>query len=342
MPHAHQLAAVSLLKLVLALRIVSCSHAPAPQPPSPQLGDAVAYRFPAFDDRTTEHSLVVATSSSIISPAAFLFDAQFFPEFNRSEGFVLLSRTVQLWSADTGAQPTREASFNTSFTLDDASPLTFVVLLDSFPPLASRPVGLRGANSSTFSNDTTAPNASDNLAAVAVGAVSSYGPESPDVGLNVTVTPNGTEPRSRTVWIEYSAVTHHLWVYLAAAGEPRPLKALLDAPLNLAGGRTTQNAFVGFFAATVRDVIHGVRNWEFTVDKFPGSDGDGENGSMSMSSWLVILLVLLGSVAATAGIVTVVICYSLSRRREALEMEQIMKQSYPNPTRRGVRPRDHP
>ncbi|KAL6650235.1 hypothetical protein ACP70R_009160 [Stipagrostis hirtigluma subsp. patula] len=325
MPSSRHVAAVSAaLQLVLALRAVAGSVAPA----TPD--DVVPYTFPAFDDPTADEGLVVATNSSILSPAAFLFDSQLFPEFNRSEGFLLLSRPVQLWRADADAQATREASFNTSFTVDGgASALAFVVLLDSFPPLAT-PGGL---NTSAFAGG-AAGNASDGFAAVEVGAVSSYVPESPDVGLNVTVVPNGTAPRSSTVWIEYDAVTHHLRVYAAAAGDPRPLKALLDVPLSLAGGRTTQDAFVGFFAATVRDVVDGVRNWELTLDKFPGSDDDGdrENGSVSRL-WLPILLLLLGSVVATAAVVSVVVCYCRSRRR-ALEMEQIMKQCYPHPTRR--------
>ncbi|KAL6650239.1 hypothetical protein ACP70R_009164 [Stipagrostis hirtigluma subsp. patula] len=329
MPSSRHVAAVSAaLQLVLALRVASSSFAPAPAPAaSPD--DVVSYTFPAFDDPTADEGLVVATNSSILSPAAFLFDAQLFPEFNRSEGFLLLSRPVQLWRADAAAPATREASFNTRFTVDGkASTLAFVVLLDSFPPLAT-PGAL---NSSAFAGG-PARNASDGFAAVEVGAVSSYGPESPDVGLNVTVTPNATGARSSTVWIEYDAATHHLRVYAAAAGDPRPLKALLDAPVNLAGRRTTQDAFIGFFAATVRDVVDGVRNWELTLDKFPGSDGgDRESGSVSRL-WLPILLLVLGSVVAAASVVSVVVCYCRSRRR-ALEMEQIMKESYPHPTRR--------
>ncbi|KAL6885564.1 hypothetical protein ACP4OV_010343 [Aristida adscensionis] len=341
--HHHHLAAA--LQLLLALgRIVSCSSTSPPVPPPSD--DVVSYSFAALDDRPGAGGLVVATSSSILSPAAFLFDAQLFPGLNRSEGFLLLSRPVHLWRADAGAgagstpAATREASFNTTFTVDGGaspSPLSFVVLLDSIPPLASTSGALGGLNAASTPHGGAVCNASGSLAAVEVGAVGAYGPESPDVGLNVTVKLNGTAPpRSTTVWVEYNAVTHHLRVFTAAAGDPRPLKPLVDDPLNLAGGHTTQNAFVGFFAATVQSVVHGVKNWELTLDKFPGSDcGDEEDDDGSVSAlWLLILLPVLGFVAAMAGVSYVVVRYSQIRRR-ALEMEQIMKESYPHPRPRA-------
>jgi hypothetical protein len=120
----HQLATVVSLLLqfvaLQALRVVASSS-------------VVVYRFPALD----HGGLVVTTTSSILSPATFLFDAQLFPEFNRTEGFVLLSRPVQLWADDkmSSQQTRREASYNTSFTT--ATPVSFVVLLDSFLPLAN-------------------------------------------------------------------------------------------------------------------------------------------------------------------------------------------------------------
>ncbi|TVU06889.1 hypothetical protein EJB05_46925, partial [Eragrostis curvula] len=333
--YSHQVTTSSLLKFLLALRIVAGSRAPAQS----ASGDTVVYSFAGLDDRTGDDDLVVTTTSSILSPASFLFDAQLFPEFNRSEGFVLLSQPIQLWGAaavDTGRL--REASFNTSFTVHGgATPVAFVVLLDSFPPLAAS----SSNNGSTFAGAAAAlinASSADGLAVVEVGSVGSYGPESPDVGLNVTVAPpNGTAAptMSRTVWIQYNAVTHHIRVYVAAAaGEPRPLEALVDAPLNLTGRRTTQSAFVGFFASTVREVVHGVRKWELTVDGFPGTDGDEDTARVSISTWLLILLAVLGSVAVTIGVASVVVCCYLSRRRQKLKMEHIMKQVYPQPTTR--------
>jgi hypothetical protein len=317
----HQLATVVSLLLqfvaLQALRVVASSS-------------VAVYRFPALD----HGGLVVTTTSSILSPATFLFDAQLFPEFNRTEGFVLLSRPLQLWADDkqmmSSQQTRREASFNTSFTT--ATPVSFVVLLDSFPPLASPAAASHGTDNTSAAG---VINASDCVANVQVGAVGSYGPGTPDVGLNVTVTPNGT---STTVSIQYDSVTHRMSVHVAAAaGEPRPLnKALLDAPLDLASRQTTQSAFVGFFAPTLRDVVHGVRNWELTADRFPGTmDGDGENnGGVKVSLRLLVVLAVLGSVAAVIGVASVVVCCTLSRRRrqEEFRMEDIMKQVYPKPT----------
>ncbi|XP_044960347.1 uncharacterized protein LOC123411465 [Hordeum vulgare subsp. vulgare] len=274
---------------------------------APAAADVESHSFPVFN-ATTAESLWVATNTSIIMPAALLFGpGQSFPE-----GFLLLPKRVDVWRAGAGGLPTREASFNTSFTVESsAPPVSFVVLLDRFPTL-NNPLGLRGSNDSTTG---AVPNATDGLAAVEIGTVRSYAPESPNVGLNVTITPNGTAaPGRRAVWVEYNAVAHLLRVYVAAGGEPRPARALLDARLSLAGQGTTQTAFVGFFATRVRDVFLGVRDWDLTVDRL---DTDGKKKG---TPWWVILIAVLGSVAATAAIVSLVVCSSVSRRR-ARDME---------------------
>lgn len=306
--------------LLVLLLAVTCS---------PAMADVVSYSFAAVGGgRAASNGLVVTTNSSILSPATFLFDAQLFPVFNESDGFLLLADTLQLWrAAAAGMPPALEASFNTTFTFL-SSAVAFVVLLDSFPPLASH----RGVSAPTDGGamTTTNPNATSSLATVEVGTVNSYGRRSPNVGLNVTVSANRTAaPHGLTVWIEYSAVEHHLWVYVAAAGEARPAKSVIDLPLNLPGRRITQRAFVGFFAGTVRDAVLGIRDWNLTVDRFPG-DGRrrGEDVDEQVkkgtppSRWLVALLAVLGAVAAVVTVASVVVCYMVSRRR-ALETERI-------------------
>ncbi|KAL6885495.1 hypothetical protein ACP4OV_010274 [Aristida adscensionis] len=278
-------------------------------------GDAAAtttYSFPAFDATTTD-AFVVATNSSVLGPASLIFLAPpLYPQFNRSEGFLLLSDAVDVWRAGAGGVPAREASFRTSFTLDaGAGAVAFAVLLDRFPPAnAAIGIGLRGAG-----NYTSSANAAGELAAVEVGTVASYGPTDPAVGLNVTVTPNATAPgAARAVWVQYDAAAHRLSVFVAGAGEPRPARALLDAPLGLAGRRTTETAFVGFFAAKVGDIVDGVRDWELTVDRFAG----GRKGT----PWWVVLLAVLGSAAAAAGVISAAAWYLKSRRRRwQLDME---------------------
>ena len=242
-------------------------------------------------------------------PAALLFQPEAdstAARINVSEGFLLLPDTVDVWRAGAGGGllPAREASFNTSFTVESSAiPVSFVLLLDRFP-LFNSGTGLRGDNGSAAVPDANAP--VSGLAAVEVGAVRSYEPESPDVGLNITVTPKGN--RAVAVWVEHDAAAHVLRVYVAAGGEPRPSGALIDARLSLAGRRTTQTAMVGFFAATVRDVFLGVRDWDLTVDRL-------DVGGKKRTSWWVILIAVLGSVAATAAIVTLVVRYFVSRRR---------------------------
>jgi hypothetical protein len=295
------------------------------------------YSFPVFDGNSTADGVVVATNSSMLAPATFLFDAQLFPEFNESQGFVLLSRAVTLWhAADNGTRD--EASFNTSFTLDvsGSGAVAFVVLLDSFPPFnAKNRKEPRAKNCSEFSAVAAVPSAANSLASVELGTVSSYGPRPPPgVGLNVTITPNTSSDAGATqlaVRIEYDASALRLSVYVddAAAGDPRlsSTEALLDAPLDLVGRLPTQAALVGFFAATVRDVVVGVSGWELTVDALPDDDDgsprqhDDEQSARSSSLRLVILLVVLGSVAAVCVAVASVMLYRVVSRRRAIDME---------------------
>ncbi|TVU06912.1 hypothetical protein EJB05_46948, partial [Eragrostis curvula] len=178
-------------------------------------GDVVSYSFPSFNATTTV-GLVAATNSSVLTSASILFEHdRHNAEFNRTEGFLLLSRTVDIWRAGAGGEPAIEASFNTSFTLGGGNPaVSFVVLLDSIPVSGS----LRGAANHSSS---LSAGASSSLAAVEVGSVTSYGPPYyQDVGLNVTVTPRGAAVRPIAVWIVHGAGEHSLSVYVGSA-QPR-------------------------------------------------------------------------------------------------------------------------
>jgi hypothetical protein len=176
--------------------------------------------------------------------------------------------------------------------------------------------------------------AANSLVAVEVGTVNSYGPRPPPgVGLNVTITPNSSSAAGASqlaVRIEYNASVHRLSVYV---GDPHlnSTPALLDAPLDLAGRLPTQDALVGFFASTVRDVVVGVSGWELTVDAVPHDDGnagsprhvvdDEQSARLSPSSRLAILLAVLGSVAAVCVAVVSVMLYRVVSRRRAVDME---------------------
>uniref|UniRef100_A0A0D9XIC8 Legume lectin domain-containing protein n=1 Tax=Leersia perrieri TaxID=77586 RepID=A0A0D9XIC8_9ORYZ len=285
-----------MLLLVLALLLCAGTATAAD-------GDVVSYSYPAFNATTTrDDSLIAATNTTVLTTARLLFDSEFPHDFNVSEGFLLLSDTIDVWPDATGSAgaPAHEASFNTSFTISSRDPpVAFVVLLHRLPPIYGP----------ADDGDGDDGNATNSLVNVRVGTVMSY-------GLNVTVTPNRTAPSSTTVWVQYNAVVHQLSVYVAVAGEPRPPGALLKMPLYLAGGRTsTQTALVGFFAAAIRDIIVGVRDWELTVERL-GGDG-GKKGT----SWLVILLAVLGSVAASAAVVSVLVCRLMHKRRRARDME---------------------
>lgn len=264
------------------------------------------YSIPSFDATTGQ---VVAVTNNSITGLSLLFgplssSAPDFSHINASEGFLLLYQKVNIWraSSSSGAGsspvPDHEASFNTSFSLSGTSPMAFVVLKDTYPPLLN-PDGFRGPPNVTFAADAAA---SGDLADVEAGVVRAYDPFEPAVGLNVTVTPRGTATR-RTVWVEYDAGVHRLSVFVAGDGEgtsSRPAEAIVDTTIRLAAGRrTTQNATVGFFAGAVRDVIVGVRDWNLTVERLDSrSSGSGE-GRKKGALWVVMLLAVLGSVVVT-------------------------------------------
>ncbi|KAG0524903.1 hypothetical protein BDA96_06G008500 [Sorghum bicolor] len=295
MPSSDRMTGAIKLRLVLLLVVVGAA---AISVAAAAAADVDSFSYPVFDATTTQ-DLVAGSNTSILTPASLLFNQDaLFAEFNRTEGFLLLSRTVDVWRVGTGGAPAFEASFNTSFALSGGAPVAFVVLRDSYPTLYGTG-GLRGfANYSASDADdgATSRNASGSLVSVEAGPVRSYGPDSPAVGLNVTVTPNDARV---AVWIEYDAGVHRLSVYVAGAGDARPATALLDPPLGLAGERTTEKAMVGFFAGAVQDILVGVRDWNLTVDRFFDSSGGGDGWKKGTSSW-VILLAVLGSVAAMA------------------------------------------
>ncbi|KAF8647680.1 hypothetical protein HU200_065319 [Digitaria exilis] len=274
------------------------------------------FSFPSFD-ATTTRDLTAASNAWVLGPASQLFvNFDGYAKLNRTEGYLVLSRPVDIWRPVSSGIPSLEASFNTSFTLTTTATVAFVVLLDTF--WIDKDTSLRG-----FGNYTSPELAVGSLASVEVGPVRSYATYGHDdnsaVGLNVTVTPNVTSATTRTVWIDYNAAAHRVSVRVAGDGEPRPSRALLDAPLGLAGRRTTETAFVGFFAAAIQDIFVGVRDWDLTVDSF---EGDGRKGT----KWWVILLAVLGSVAVTAAVVAVAVCYFQSRRRQRRQQQQLDKQ----------------
>ncbi|KAF8647679.1 hypothetical protein HU200_065318 [Digitaria exilis] len=223
------------------------------------------FSYPSFDATTTQ-DLVAASNAWLLLSASVLFiRGDIFAKYNRTEGFLLLSRAVDVWRPGPTAIPALEASFHTSFKLAGAAPVAFVVLIDRYPTLGGRD-SLRGSGNYSSPYDGVSV-AVDTLASVEVGPVRSYGRDDPAVGLNVTVTPNVTAATTRTIWIDSDAAARHC-----------------------------------------RDL---------TVDSFREKRG---------TSWWVILLAVLGSVAVTAAIVTVAVCYFQSRwrRRQQLDMQPKM------------------
>ncbi|CAD6264355.1 unnamed protein product [Miscanthus lutarioriparius] len=114
-----------------------------------------SFSYPAFDATTTQ-DLVAGSNTSVLTSASHLFDHDgAFAEFNRTEGFLLLSHTVDVWRSGPGGRPALVASFNTSFALSGAAPVAFVVLClqDSFANPAF------GLNVTVIPNGTAAPGA---------------------------------------------------------------------------------------------------------------------------------------------------------------------------------------
>lgn len=215
-------------------------------------GDTVTYSIPAFNAATRDDYYVGLTDSiglsytTIFSPTGDGDMAS-----TNSTGFVLLSNNIEFW------RPSGiEASFSTSFTLAaGAAPVSFVVR-GSSTNIIMAPRGPSPAN------------ATASLAFVEVGGLRTGCSCLPSYGLNVTVSPAGEAPGGRAVWVDYRAAEHSLYVYVGRAGEPRPPNHHLNVsmPHGVYGNWTTERAPVGFFATVVRDVITGVRDWNFTVE----------------------------------------------------------------------------
>jgi hypothetical protein len=219
-------------------------------------GEVSSYSIPAFNATTDDKFYIVSTEwTGWVTTGILSYNSLEYPaEYNTttSEGFVFLSNAVDFWRSGV------EASFRTSFTLvAGAAPVSFVVRGGSYN-MVMAPRGPTPANATAA-----------DLAVVEVrGLRSNCSSCLPDAGLNVTISPIAAVPGDRTVWVDYRAAEHRLFVYVTQAGEPRPTKDLLNIgmPHGMQGNWTTATAPVGFFAAKLGDIISGVRDWTLDVE----------------------------------------------------------------------------
>lgn len=257
----------SLIALVLCATAISGAAADG----------VVNYRIPSFNTTTTTVSVRVATNSSVYT----LDPGRHDPELDRSEGFLLLAPRVVIWRAGVDGKPPFQASFNSSFAVGGVKPIAFV-LFDSIP------FGGGEENIPLYASANVT-----GVAEVQVGPVRSI--FHPD-GLNVTVTPETPRGGEVAVWIEYRAIVQSLSVYVGNGSQTKPSKPVVNTTINLSvwWPQTTNEtqAYTGFYAGTIRDVISGVRDWNLTVDKLPEESVATRNKG---TPWLVVLLTVFGS-----------------------------------------------
>ncbi|KAM3335257.1 hypothetical protein ACQJBY_029588 [Aegilops geniculata] len=291
--------------------------------------DIISYSFPSFP-RDSANKLAILGDAGMTMGALVLTLGM-----EGRAGSVLLPSPITLWGVDSNGVK-HDVSFNTSFTMNlyraerlkQGDGLAFVIV----PSLDGPPPGSHGGFlglTNTISRSTAASgrfvaiefdtskneyDRDDNHIGLDIGSVVSDAVVSlsslpqPD---NITLAPL-METVDYTVWIDYNGVGHHIWVYVAINGLPKPAKAYLDAPLNMSS-HVPQRAYVGFTASTGEGYeLHSILSWNLTVEKLPDD--------RAVRQWKVVLPAVLGSVAATAIMISVAAFY-FNLRYKALKME---------------------
>ncbi|XP_044346379.1 probable L-type lectin-domain containing receptor kinase S.5 [Triticum aestivum] len=301
--------------------------------------DIISYSFPFFPHDSMQNLAIFGDASVIVANLVLTVDRD---GMKGGAGSALLLSPIKLWGVDSD-DVKHEASFNTSFTMNiyrrlgQGGGLAFVIV----PSLHGPPPGSEGGFlglTNTTSKSTTASGSSfvaveldtwkddfdpdDNHIGLNIGSVVSdvvVSLSSLPVPDNITLAPL-MESVDYTVWIDYNGVGHHIWVYMAVDGLPKPNKAYLDAHLNMSSN-IPQQAFIGFTASTGEGHhLHRILSWNLTVEKLPDH--------RAVRQRKMVLSAVLGSAAATVVIISVAVFYFYLRYK-ALKMELKLSDALP-------------
>lgn len=286
-------------------------------------GHRLAYSFPPLDQFSIHNAKIISYSGDALgqiaitpgpSPGNIINSSS---PVNRPVGYAILSDPIILSRAGS------EASFNTSFTFSAVSTIEPLSSHDSALVFVLLPSSssdfLHQVTISRFTNMAGSPNPSSS--GIAVVAKIDLGKPSydSDMGIYFTVAPRRSSSvlnYTYTVWIDYCDVVHRIWVYVNVHGKNiKPAQSSADVQLKISS-ITSQNVSAGFFAWTSGGLLpnYSINSWNLVIDNLIPID------HLNKTSWLVILIAVLGSLAASALIVSTAACYFISRYR-ALEKE---------------------
>ncbi|VAI84716.1 unnamed protein product [Triticum turgidum subsp. durum] len=250
--------------------------------PTPAAGDSMLYtHWPDFNSS----GLMVFTRDTQRLASELFLDKNL-SELNNSKGLVVfpLSSSFSLEYS---------TSLYTNFTMQGSSPASFTVLFALLPWDIIRGAGARYiVNGVDQTNNNEKTIGSNEFAAVEIGTLrsSSADPRKPGVGLNVTVTP--TKIQRLAVRIDYFYTKSRAAVYVGPVGSEKGTDVVASGPVNIKKMQAVDFAFIGFFSDRVSNILSNIKTWELKVESvIPKRKGP---------SWLVILLSVVGSAAATA------------------------------------------
>uniref|UniRef100_A0A453R8G8 Protein kinase domain-containing protein n=1 Tax=Aegilops tauschii subsp. strangulata TaxID=200361 RepID=A0A453R8G8_AEGTS len=180
-----------------------------------------------------------------------------------------------------------------NFTMQGSSPASFTVVFAMLPADVLRNVGTRYIiNGVDQTNNNEKTIGSNEFAAVEIGTLRSSlsFPGQPGVGLNVTVTP--IKIQSLAVRVDYFYSKSRAAVYVGPVGSEQGPDLVASGPVNIKKMEEVDFAFIGFFSDRVSNILSNIKPWGLSVQSVrPKHKGP---------SWLVILLSVVGSAAATA------------------------------------------
>nr|XP_045090267.1 probable L-type lectin-domain containing receptor kinase S.5 [Aegilops tauschii subsp. strangulata] len=314
-----------VMAVLLCSAAIPCSMAASCPCEENKLDGIMSYSFPSFPRDSPRNLEILGDAGVKIGALMLTPDSD---GMKGRAGSVLLRSPITLWAVDSN-EVKHDASFNTSFTMNlnrwdnvQGDGLAFAIV----PSLHGPPPGSQGGFlglTNTISNSATA---SGSFVAVEFDtSMNDYDPDDNHIGLNIgsivsdyvvslsdiTLAPLHMTV-NYTVWIDYNGAGHHIWVYMAVDGLPKPAKAYLDVPLTLSN-HTPHQVFIGFTASTGEGIeLHRILRWNLTVGKLP------DYGALRKRK--VILSAVLGSAAATVVIISVAVFYFYLRYK-ALKME---------------------
>lgn len=308
------------LSLLLLLLLLATAH-------SQSNTTNFSYSFPSFDSNDNSSVLVLRDSNINLAAVQLTPDTINYREyFANKSGRVFIKKPFKLWGHLAGsnvsstATTKHVASFNTSFSINivrangsvPGEGFAFLIAPspDSPPPGSiGRFLGLTNAS--------TDGNSSNYLIAVELDTVKqSYDPDDNHIGLDingvashtaVSLTPFNIEicpvnMTRYTVWIDYSGVARHIWVYMALQGNPKPNFTVLNTSLDISD-HVQEWSYLGFSASTGTTYqLNCLVDWNLTVEALPDDLQDGRSSSRRRQKLYPCVGLILGAVVATAVI----------------------------------------